>query len=65
MVNQSDWQSILWRSSLASLGFSVLLRWWGRRWSECLRLAQQERYAAMLAQRKERKESKNSRATQT
>ncbi len=63
LVNQSDWPSILWRSSLASLGFSVLLRWWGKRWTECLKLAQQDRYAAMVAQRKERKDSKTSRAT--
>lgn len=56
LVNQSTWPSILWRSALAALVFGVLLRWWGHCWTQCLRTAQQERLAVLMA---ERKESKN------
>jgi len=55
LVNQSDWPSILWRSALAALVFGMLLRWWGQRWTQCLRAAQQERFEALMAQRKENK----------
>jgi hypothetical protein len=65
LINQSDWPSILWRSSAASLVFGVLLRWWGQRWTECLRLAHQERYVAMMAQRQDRHDTKASRANAT
>lgn len=66
LANQSDWPSILWRSSAAALGFGVLLRWWGRCWNDCLRVAQQERFAAVMAQRQEQqKEQKTPRAPQS
>lgn len=65
LANRSDWPSILWRSSSASLVLAVLLRWWGQRWTECLRLAQQERLAELMAQRQERKEPRTPRAPQT
>lgn len=53
LLNHSDWPSILWRSMLAALALGVLLRWWGQRWAECLRAAQQERFAKMVEQRGE------------
>ena len=59
LLNNSNWPAMLWRSSFAAVAIAVLLRWWGQRWTECLRLAQQERFAAALAQRKAREESQN------
>lgn len=55
LLNQSSWPSILWRSALAALAIGVLFRWWGRCWSQNLRSSQQERFAALMAQRKESK----------
>jgi hypothetical protein len=55
LLNQSSWPSILWRSALAALAIGVLFRWWGRCWSQSLRTSQQERFAALMAQRKESK----------
>jgi hypothetical protein len=57
LLNRTDWPGMLWRSSFAALAIAVLLRWWGQRWTECLRLAQQERYNTALAQRRQREES--------
>lgn len=54
LLNRSDWPGMLWRSCSAALAIAVLLRWWGQRWTESLRLAQQERYNAVLAQQRER-----------
>ncbi len=65
LANQSDWPSILWRSSAAALGFGVLFRWWGRCWTAGLRVAQQERYAALLAQRQEQMEQKEQKTVRT
>jgi hypothetical protein len=31
LLQQSDWPSILWRSTVAAYGAGWLLRWWGRR----------------------------------
>ncbi len=59
LVNQSDWPSILWRSTAAALAIAVLMRWWGQRWTDCLRAAQQERFIALMAQRQERQAKKN------
>ena len=53
LLNQSGWPSILWRSTFAALAVGVLFRWWGRCWTQSLRVAQQERFATLLAQRKE------------
>jgi len=58
LLHQSDWPVMLWRSAAAALVLGVLLRWWGQRWTECLRLAQQERFAALLIERQEREEKK-------
>jgi len=57
LLNQSGWPSILWRSTLAALAVGVLFRWWGRCWTQSLRVAQQERFTALLAQRKETKQA--------
>lgn len=57
MGNQSDWSSILWRSTLGALVLGVLLRWWGQRWVQCLREVQHERWVALMAQRKDAKNS--------
>jgi hypothetical protein len=54
LLNQSGWPSILWRSAAAALVVGILFRWWGRCWTQCLRSAQQERFAALMAQRKEK-----------
>ena len=61
LLNHSGWPAILWRSTLAAHAVGVLFRWWGRCWTQNLRLAQQERFAALMAQRKE---SKNNPAKQ-
>jgi hypothetical protein len=63
LLNRSDWPSILWRSMLAALSVGVLLRWWGQRWAECLRAAQQERFAKMLEPRQEPEEPRKAPAT--
>jgi hypothetical protein len=55
MGGQNDWSAILWRSTLGALVVGVLLRWWGQRWVQCLREAQHERLAELMAQRKEAK----------
>ncbi len=55
LLNQSGWPSILWRSTLAALAVGVLFRWWGKCWTQNLRVAQRERHAALMAQRKESK----------
>lgn len=57
LLSQSSWPSILWRSTLAALAVGLLFRWWGRCWTQNLRVAQQERFAALLAQRKESKQA--------
>jgi hypothetical protein len=53
LLNQSAWPSILWRSAFVALVAGVLFRWWGRCWTQSLRVAQQERFATLMAQRKE------------
>jgi hypothetical protein len=62
LANQSGWPMILWRSAFASLAFGILLRWWGQRWVQCLRTAQQERFAALMAQRKDSKNPSTSKS---
>lgn len=62
LLNRSDWSSILWRSMLAAVALGVLLRWWGQRWTECLRAAQHERFAKLLEQQKEPEGSRKSTA---
>lgn len=57
MGNQNEWSTILWRAALGSLVLGVLLRWWGQRWVQCLREAQQERLMALMAQRQEARNS--------
>lgn len=63
LANRSAWPSMLWRSSAAALGLGVMMRWWGRCWTDGLRVAQRERLAALAAQRQEHKEQKPQRAT--
>ena len=53
LVRHGDWSDVLWRSMLAALVLGLLLRWWGRRWVQCVREAQQERLAALMAQPKD------------
>jgi hypothetical protein len=57
MRGQGDWSSILWRSMLGALLLGLLMRWWGQRWLHCLREAQQQRLAALVAERKEARNS--------
>jgi hypothetical protein len=56
LLNHSGWPAILWRSAFAALAVGVLFRWWGKCWTQSLRVAQQERFAALVAQRKESKQ---------
>ena len=57
LLNQSSWPEILWRSALAALAIGILFRWWGKCWTQNLRSAQQERLAALIAQRRESKKA--------
>ena len=54
LVHQAEWPALLWRSSLAALAVGGLLRWWGKVWLNGLRQSNQERMAALAAQRKEK-----------
>lgn len=65
LLNHSDWPAILWRASAAALVLGVLLRWWGRCWADCLRVAQQERFAVLMAQRQEQKEKEKEKEKQS
>jgi hypothetical protein len=49
LLQQSDWPSILWRSTVAAYGAGWLLRWWGRVWLQGLREVGEERLAAARA----------------
>ena len=43
----SSWPGILVRASTGALAAGLLLRWWGRVWTDCWQQAQAERQAAL------------------
>ena len=43
----AQWPGVLFRATLACLGGSLLLRWWGRAWIKNLREVQAQQRAAL------------------
>lgn len=46
LAQSSPWPDALWRASITACAGSLLLRWWGRMWVNCLQEAQQAKLAA-------------------
>ena len=46
LAQHSEWPTVVWRSSVAALLAGLLLRWWGRVWTQSLCGVQRERLAA-------------------
>jgi hypothetical protein len=46
LAQQTQWPTVVWRSSLAALAAGLLLRWWGALWVRCLYEVRRERQAA-------------------
>ena len=42
-AQQSAWPTVIWRASTAALAGGLLLRWWGRIWTDGLQQAWRER----------------------
>jgi hypothetical protein len=50
LAQRSEWPTVVWRSSVAALLAGLLLRWWGRVWTQSLCRVQQERQAARASE---------------
>lgn len=47
LAQQSQWPTVVWRSSLTALAAGLLLRWWGAVWARSLYEVRRERQAAL------------------